>query len=718
MRECSARVPRNRFRTSIAVLAVGLPFRRLAAPSPTSRRTIDLWHQMRPEDREVLDGASRTSNAEHLRLSSAPSTRKPRSYAAGWSRRRWPTAARRSSTVPPTCSASTKHGGPRRTCRRGYDRRARSSSTPAPSIHLPAPRTSRSSAKRAGLPRRPLRQSPGAGLQPKLILSRRRQTTAELVELAKAKHGRRQRRRRRPTATAWSGITRSPTSSSRFSPATARGSSTESGGAATAGPFPRSTRRRRSPLIDSSPRCNEHRVLPRSADYEAAHALFLAGKAAMIIDGDWSWQSISRRRTSTPPWRCSRSFRKRACRWRRWCRPRGTASAPSPRAKAPTMPWSSSDFLPSDDTQQAYLAEQRILPSRLALRDDPLVASDPVMASLDRAGRTRPSDADGGRNARRVGRHAAALPTVDGRARLDRGRRRRADAARRRWRTSTPSPSSSARRHGCGRASLGAIGASAGVIVWQRGSFAAFWRDLRRQPTGLRVGPCRRSCVIFADGRSTRLSTTSCCRSRTCRSPTCATGRSSACRTTRPFGTGGQGGDFGNVLLKTLVWTCVNVFFHVDDRRAAGRDAQRSGARQEHLPLAVDHTVGGAGVHHGAHMARHVRLPIRRGEPLASARSVGSNAYLPDMLQLAPVNWLGKAGPAFAACIIANVWLGFPFMMVIALGGMQGIPAELYEAARIDRASRWQQFRHITLPCSSRCCCRRSRSAPSGRSTT
>src|SRR4029079_5250719 len=53
---------------------------------------------------------------------------------------------------------------------------------------------------------------------------------------------------------------------------------------------------------------------------------------------------------------------------------------------------------------------------------------------------------------------------------------------------------------------------------------------------------------------------------------------------------------------------------------------------------------------------------------------------------------------AFQACIVTNVWLGFPFMMVIALGGMQGIPQELYEAARIDRASRWQQFRHVPLP--------------------
>ena len=62
------------------------------------------------------------------------------------------------------------------------------------------------------------------------------------------------------------------------------------------------------------------------------------------------------------------------------------------------------------------------------------------------------------------------------------------------------------------------------------------------------------------------------------------------------------------------------------------------------------------------------------------------------------MNWLGDVTHAFQACIVTNVWLGFPFMMVIALGGMQGIPHELYEAARIDRASRWQQFWHITLP--------------------
>jgi multiple sugar transport system permease protein len=44
------------------------------------------------------------------------------------------------------------------------------------------------------------------------------------------------------------------------------------------------------------------------------------------------------------------------------------------------------------------------------------------------------------------------------------------------------------------------------------------------------------------------------------------------------------------------------------------------------------------------------------------------------------------------------VWKNFGYNMIIFLAGLQAIPADLYEAARIDGASGWQQFRHITLP--------------------
>lgn len=53
---------------------------------------------------------------------------------------------------------------------------------------------------------------------------------------------------------------------------------------------------------------------------------------------------------------------------------------------------------------------------------------------------------------------------------------------------------------------------------------------------------------------------------------------------------------------------------------------------------------------------------------------------------------------AFWAVWLANVWLGWPFMTVIATGALQSIPGELYEAARMDGASGWQQLTNITIP--------------------
>lgn len=66
-----------------------------------------------------------------------------------------------------------------------------------------------------------------------------------------------------------------------------------------------------------------------------------------------------------------------------------------------------------------------------------------------------------------------------------------------------------------------------------------------------------------------------------------------------------------------------------------------------------------------------------------------------------PIPWLLPTGPltlAYYAMMIANFWLGWPFMTVVATGALQSIPNDLYEAASIDGASNSQQFWNITVP--------------------
>ena len=67
-------------------------------------------------------------------------------------------------------------------------------------------------------------------------------------------------------------------------------------------------------------------------------------------------------------------------------------------------------------------------------------------------------------------------------------------------------------------------------------------------------------------------------------------------------------------------------------------------------------------------------------------------------LGIHPVDWLGDPHWAMPTIIAFAVWKNFGYNMIILLAGLQAIPPELYEAARIDGASRWRQFRHITLP--------------------
>jgi arabinogalactan oligomer/maltooligosaccharide transport system permease protein len=79
-------------------------------------------------------------------------------------------------------------------------------------------------------------------------------------------------------------------------------------------------------------------------------------------------------------------------------------------------------------------------------------------------------------------------------------------------------------------------------------------------------------------------------------------------------------------------------------------------------------------------------------------RQFGAMNAILGFLGAEPVSWFSKFSTAFAANVATNVWLGFPFMMVVTMGALTSIPKEVLEAAEVDGATRWQRFRLVTFP--------------------
>lgn len=145
---------------------------------------------------------------------------------------------------------------------------------------------------------------------------------------------------------------------------------------------------------------------------------------------------------------------------------------------------------------------------------------------------------------------------------------------------------------------------------------------------------------------------------------------------------------FWSILFKTIIWTVVSIGFHVaigvtlavilHQKFIRGKSVWRIALI---LPWALP---------------QYISALTWRG--MFNYEYGAANLLMTKYLHLSPVQWLTSPFEAFAAVIITNIWLGFPFMMVIALGGLQSIPDELYEAASVDGASKWFQFWHITAP--------------------
>ncbi|MEU4157814.1 ABC transporter permease subunit [Actinoplanes sp. NPDC026670] len=83
---------------------------------------------------------------------------------------------------------------------------------------------------------------------------------------------------------------------------------------------------------------------------------------------------------------------------------------------------------------------------------------------------------------------------------------------------------------------------------------------------------------------------------------------------------------------------------------------------------------------------------------LLTASGIGPLLASLHLVDSWPAGWLSDPSLAMPSVILVNVWKGVPFFTVCFLAGLKSIPADLYEAATIDGASTWQQFRHVTLP--------------------
>lgn len=138
--------------------------------------------------------------------------------------------------------------------------------------------------------------------------------------------------------------------------------------------------------------------------------------------------------------------------------------------------------------------------------------------------------------------------------------------------------------------------------------------------------------------------------------------------------------------IRTIIWTFVNVFFHVTiglflaillNRKLPGKSILRVFLI---IPWA---------------MPQYIAALTWKG---MFNQNFGAINLMLGWFGIENLPWLSDPKLTFYAAIITNIWLGFPFMMMITLGGLQSISSELYEVADIDGASAWNKFKDITLP--------------------
>jgi arabinogalactan oligomer/maltooligosaccharide transport system permease protein len=152
-------------------------------------------------------------------------------------------------------------------------------------------------------------------------------------------------------------------------------------------------------------------------------------------------------------------------------------------------------------------------------------------------------------------------------------------------------------------------------------------------------------------------------------------------------------GSFWLTLVVTVAWTVVNVALHVGLGLVFGLLLARPVLRMRAMyrvlliiPWAVPNYV--------------TALAWKGMFHRQFGAVTGATMWLSDVLgvDIEPISWFSRFSTAFTANVATNAWLGFPFMMVVTVAALGSVPKDVLEAAEIDGATKWQRFRHVTLP--------------------
>ena len=154
--------------------------------------------------------------------------------------------------------------------------------------------------------------------------------------------------------------------------------------------------------------------------------------------------------------------------------------------------------------------------------------------------------------------------------------------------------------------------------------------------------------------------------------------------------------DFWRMLLFNIFWAISNVFFHVtigvsvalllNRKRLFGKRFYRAIFL---IPWAMPAFVVSL-IWRNMYNTDFGAINQLIGQPIPWLET--------SAVDITPIFFLPFLPLAYYAVLITNVWLGWPFMSVVATGALQSVPQDMYEAAEIDGATKWQQFWNITVP--------------------